>query len=67
MNLLFTCKKKRVFEENNEFYNRMVIVKKIYLYFLVLAFMMVGCSNDNLQRITDDNTSQAIFNYDFNY
>lgn len=29
--------------------------------------MMVGCSNDNLQRITDDNTSQAIFNYDFNY
>lgn len=26
--------------------------------------MMVGCSNDNLQRITDDNTSQAIFNYE---
>ena len=35
--------------------------------FLVFTFMMVGCSNDNLQRITDDNTSQAIFNYDFNY
>ena len=49
----------------------MVIVKKylslFLIYFLVLSFMMVGCSNDNLQRITDDNTSQAIFNYDFNY
>lgn len=46
-------------------------MKKIFIFifnlFLVLAFMMVGCSNDNLQRITDDNTSQAIFNYDFNY
>ncbi len=38
MNLLFTCKKKRVFEENNEFYNRMVIVKKYLSLFFSTCF-----------------------------
>lgn len=38
MNLLFTCKKKRVFEKNNEFYNRRVIVKKIFIFIFNLFF-----------------------------